>query len=452
MTTAGREQPETEVEPLTELPRLLIIGFGHGGGSVARAAAALGLPATIWGRRDLAEANPALHRAAVDQRWPLQAETVDVADPSAWPALVARLRRFDWVVLAHEPAPLGSDTSRAGEHQAAAIGLYGALGAAGFGDGPGSGRPARRPGPRKVIVRLGSPAGERPAVDLGAEVTGRSAYFTVKWGLRAATEAAAAQGLPVLTVAPGEIHSPWSAHGEADPYRRALRAAPSLPVVHDLPAAAVSDVTLGRAVLAAAAVGRPGHWYPVADGTMGPGRALIVMAQELGVALPSVVGWDAVSARHLLDVVHARQPLDLGLLAAHTSGLEVELAAARAMADVAVGLSDVLWWWAGAQSREQGRRLATVVPAQLASVALQRVVDPVTADLLAILAALGPAGGNDEIGGLAPALAHTVPAWAERLDPRVGSDQRWARLMAAVRAQARASTGGPVDIDTGADG
>ncbi len=419
------------MDRLAGIPELLVIGHGHGGGSVAAAAAGLGIPTTIWGRRELAEANPCLHRHLIEPNSQISFERVDV-DTRPPGELAGRLRRFDWVVLAHEARALEMSSEGIQGVLDGATRLYGALEVAGFGTDRLESIPRR-------IVRLGSPAAEAPVPEVAPRLADH-AYSRIKAELRGLAEAQASGGLPVLTVAPAEIHSPWSGYGSTDPYRISLDRLGAMSVLHDFPTAAVSDVTAGRAVLLAAGVGDPGAWYQVADGVFGPGRAVEMMAGFRGQSSPPVATWQPQATLQLLDFLELGRAPDLEVLREATTGLDAQLSAAQSVQRLQQGLTTAALWWAGSQARQTGRRIGAELSAGAVASILRSMGEGLAPAVVALLLGMGLDRPSKELEALEPALRHRAPGWVDFLTPLTSPDLRRERLVDSVGRQSQAMT------------
>ncbi len=406
--------------PMIEtMPNVLVIGAGHAGASVAAAAVEAGLQTTVWGRRPLAELSSAFKRLGVDYR---QMDWWEQPDPGR------QLEDVHWLVLADEPRDIkGTDHGRQA-HSDRAEQRYRMLETVGFTE------------PSRSVVRIGSPAGERP--DPTFSGARDLPYVRLKLLLAQRADEAAARGLRLSTIAPAEIHSPYSTYSD-DPYRLGLARLKSLSVVHDVPVAAVSDQSLGEAVLLASALATPGSWLEVADGTLGPGRALQMMASTLGRSpLPPLVEWLPGGSHHLFDVLHHRAAVDLDHLIAGTRGWEHELAPLRSVRDAQSALAGASFWWAGADAVARARRTTGASwGAALGSMA-RAVGQQVGGELLGVMLALGTDRTVSAIDDLDSRLRSERPPLASRLlDPtQPTATERAQRLSAAVERQAARSS------------
>lgn len=365
--------------PGTRSPRVLVAGHGHAGGSVAEVAAAAGCTVEIWGRRPEKELTAALRRLVLDRHSNASYRQRDLFEV---PDLERILSTVDWIVLANEPRPQHADR----EQLRAAVEMfsefYRTCRRAGFHDshrGPS--------GVRRAIVRIGSPPAEQPAA-AGLDLD--SPYFAVKQNLEGLAAAESAMGLALLTVAPSEIHSPFSTYGPDDPYHRGLTSLDRMPVIHDVASAAVSDRSVGQSVLAAAAGGEVGAWYQVSDATLGPGAALRRMAEHLGMPVKPLATWRPAAARHLLDVLENRAGLDLELVATHTSGLEMMLSPALSLSEAQRTATAAALWWAPPRLRERALASLDHTNRLLAGELVRATTDQLAPRMLAILLAMGP--------------------------------------------------------------
>ena len=410
-------------------PKVLVVGAGHAGASIAATAVEAGLETTVWSRRPLADLSPRFR--AICQSTVYGASRVAIHRQIDWwehPDLPNALEKVDWLVLADEPRDTNSTSQEQLLHIERAAHRYRQLEAAGFG----------RAG--RAVVRVGSPAGEAP--DPAFPGAKDLPYVRLKRALGEQAKRASERGVCVSTVAPAEIHSAFSSY-QSDPYVLALSRFDSLPAVHDIPVSAVSDQSLGEAVLVAAAMAQPGSWYEVADGTLGPGRALQLMAATVGHSpLPPLVEWHPVGAHHLFEVLRSGVPADLDTLVEGTEGWEQELAALQSLRDSQQTIAAASLWWAGKEAQNRARRAAGAAwAAGLGSVA-RAVGQQLSAEVLGVLLALGNHRSSEAVDGLAQKLRAEQPTLAARLLPvsQTSAVQRAQRLTSAVERQAARSS------------
>lgn len=402
---------------------MLVLGCGHAGGSAAFETVRLGFETTIVGRRPLAQTSPALQRLVRSS--PLASHrTLDI-DELTNEELRDLVIPFDWTVLANEPRSLsGSDLDHTECLRHAKTRLDVLL-ESGF-DRPG-----------RFVIRIGSPAGERP--DPSFRASGELQYVALKRELLQLAERYAESGLNIATVAPGELRSPYSGY-QPDPYEAMLGQFATLPKLHNIPIAATSDRSFGEAVVVVAAVGKAGGWYEVSDGIFGSGSTVGRMAAVRGLEPKGLVTWTPAGAMHLYDVLASGLSLDLDLVTRETSGWEVELAAAKSMRSAHRVMAASSMWWAGPDAKRRAATASDHAFAGLGGSIVRSLSHQLSAPLLGVMLALGSNRSSADVDALAGELHTRWPALGALLGLPLNPTDRQARLIDAIDRQAERSS------------